>query len=94
MRYKKVYGQSRIETCVFCDKTATLKNKQGVPVCSNHQNSKLNDFKCSCGKYMDLKEGKYGIFFTCIDCGTMSLQKALSINQVNDDNNIPYVEDL
>lgn len=94
MRHRKVYGESKVDTCVFCEKIATLKNKQGVPVCVKHKNSILNDFKCSCGEYMDLHQGKYGVFFTCMQCGTMSLAKALTINKVEDDNNIPNVEDL
>jgi len=94
VRYKKIYGESKINKCIFCDKYAVTKNIQNIPVCVNHKNSKLNDFKCSCGSYLDLKNGKFGVFFVCINCGIINLQKALSFNVVWDENNIPSVEDL
>lgn len=94
MRYKKVYGESKLTTCLFCGKQATTTNEQEVPVCINHKKAKLNDFKCACGEWLDLRTSKFGIFFTCMNCGTVSLAKALQFNQVYDDNNLPSVYDL
>lgn len=94
MHFKKVYGQSQTNECLFCGKIATTKNKQKVPVCNKHINSILNDFKCICGEYLDIRESKYGIFFTCMNCGTVSLSKALEINTISDENNIISVYDL
>ena len=70
------------------------KNEQGIPVCPNHKGSRLNDFKCACGDYLDIKEGKYGIFFVCMNCGTINLQKALQFNKIWDENNLPSIDDL
>ena len=94
MRYRKVYGQSKENTCLFCGKQSTRANEQGVPVCNNHKNAILNDFKCACGEWLDIKQSKYGIFFVCINCGPVSLAKALSVNQVWDENNLPGIDDL
>ena len=33
---------------------------------------------------MELKSGKYGVYFNCIDCGNMNLKKVLEINEVKD----------
>ena len=94
MRHQKVYGQSKDTNCLFCGKLATTKNEQEVPVCLDHKNAKLNDFKCACGEWLDLRTSKYGIFFTCMNCGTVSRAKALQFNQICDDNNLPSVYDL
>ena len=94
MRGKKVYGQSQITSCIFCGSTATTKNDQKVPVCQKHKGAILNDFKCVCGEYLDIRESKFGMFFTCMRCGTVSLSKALEFNQVWDENNLPSVDDL
>ncbi len=80
MRYKKVYGQSKINTCPFCNKQATTENKQGVPTCQQHKNNSL-DLKCACGSWLEIRKGKYGPFCTCIECGIISLNKALEINK-------------
>tara|TARA_Y100000310_G_scaffold286879_1_gene311393 strand:+ start:351 stop:716 length:366 start_codon:yes stop_codon:yes gene_type:complete len=72
---KKVYGESRIDTCPFCDNKAFLKNEQGIPVCKDHKKS-LMEVKCVCGEYLEPKEGKYGSFFTCINCGIITKRKA------------------
>lgn len=94
MHFKKVYGQSKNPTCLFCKKLATTKNKQKVPVCAKHKDAWLNDFKCVCGQYLDIKESKYGMFFLCMNCGPVSLAKALEFNMVWDENNLPSIEDL
>ncbi len=94
MKYKKVYGEHSNSTCLFCNKVAITKNEQNVPVCKDHIKSILNDFKCSCGEYLDIRESKYGIFFICMNCGPVSLKKALLINEVKDESKIPSIYDL
>ncbi len=76
MRYRKVYGQSREETCMFCDKPATTENSQGLPSCKLHIKELLADRKCVCGEYMDIKKGKFGAFFLCANCGPVSIKKS------------------
>ena len=80
MRLPKRYGASKIDRCPFCDKQAVTSNPQGIPVCSDHKSEDLNDLKCACGDWLDLKKGKYGIFFNCMNCGSVSLSKALDMN--------------
>ncbi|MBI3035380.1 hypothetical protein HYY71_03585 [Candidatus Woesearchaeota archaeon] len=42
----KKYGQSRIDRCPFCQKQATIMNRQNVPVCASHKGEVLdNDVK-------------------------------------------------
>jgi len=86
VRFKKVYGASKVDKCPFCGKTATTENLQGVPVCLAHKTKSI-DLKCVCGEWLDIKKGKFGAFAVCINCGAMSLTKALSMNpQINSDN--------
>lgn len=80
MRIPKQYGQSKIESCPFCGKRALTENEQGVPVCLDHKKSQLNDMRCSCGEWLDLKRGKYGVFFSCIKCGAVNFKRALEMN--------------
>lgn len=80
MYRKKVYGQSKIENCPFCEKQATSANSQGIPVCKDHKDSKLPELKCLCGEYLELRSGKWGPFFTCLNCGNINLRKALEVN--------------
>jgi hypothetical protein len=84
MRIPKRYGQSRIDRCPFCGKHATTSNEQGVPVCKDHKNSELKDLKCVCGEYLDVRSGKFGTYFHCMNCGNMNMKKALEINDVRD----------
>jgi hypothetical protein len=80
MYIPKRYGQSRIDPCPFCRKDATTKNKQQVPVCYTHKESILQDLTCFCGDYLELKDGKFGIYFNCTNCGNKNLKKALEMN--------------
>ncbi len=80
MRIPKKYGQSRIDKCPFCDKTAITQNNQGVPVCSQHKNKELNNLKCFCGEWLDLKISKYGAYFHCMNCGNISFKKGIESN--------------
>ena len=78
----KKYGQSKIDKCPFCQKQATIKNKQGLPVCTDHKQELLDGLKCLCGSNLEMLSGKFGIFFSCFKCGNISLRKALEINDV------------
>ena len=62
MYIPKRYGESRTENCPFCDSRATTTNDQNVPVCMKHKNKLLDDLKCVCGRWLDLKDGKFGCF--------------------------------
>jgi hypothetical protein len=77
---RKVYGQSRIERCPFCGAQALSMTSQGIPVCKNHTDRSL-DLKCICGKWLELKKSKWGPFFVCESCGTVSFKKAMEMNE-------------
>ena len=83
MYIPKRYGHSKLEPCPFCKKTAITKNSQGVPVCLAHKESNLPEMKCACGNYLNMMEGKFGVFFNCMSCGNKSLSKVLSMNQLD-----------
>ena len=80
MYIPKKYGQSKIFNCPFCGKQAIAKSHQGIPVCLVHKEASLQNLKCLCGEYLELKDGKYGPYFTCIKCGNINFKKALEIN--------------
>ncbi len=81
MRIPKRYGQSKVEGCPFCGKQSTTVNKQGVPVCIAHKERELLDFKCLCGDWLDLKNGKYGPYFFCMRCGNITFSKGMEFNE-------------
>ncbi len=78
---KKVYGQSQMQRCPICGDNALFKNKQGIPVCKDHQTYDI-ELKCSCGSWLDPKQSKYGTFFVCINCGAISWNKAMNMNGI------------
>ena len=80
MYIPKRYGQSKVDLCPFCRKDATTKNSQQVPVCYTHKTSILQDLTCFCGDYLELKDGKFGIYFNCTNCGNINIKKALNMN--------------
>ncbi|MFC1697817.1 hypothetical protein ACFL1H_05765 [Nanoarchaeota archaeon] len=80
MYIPKKYGQSKIEKCPFCDIQSVTVNEQGIPVCNKHKSTNMNDLKCVCGEWLDLKSGKFGPYFTCIRCGNINFNKVLSVN--------------
>ncbi|MBN1645901.1 hypothetical protein JW868_02570 [Candidatus Woesearchaeota archaeon] len=80
---RRVYGESRIDECPFCGKRCYIKNPQGIPVCKDHQNKTLENLKCVCGEWLDLRQGKWGPFFTCMNCGNMSVKKAMQMNNLD-----------
>jgi len=80
MRIPKRYGESKIENCPFCSKPSVTKNKQGVPVCQKHKNEELKDLKCICGEFLDVKAGKWGAYFNCLNCGNINFRKGMEMN--------------
>jgi len=80
MRTRKIYGESKVSRCPFCDGAAVTRNEQKIPVCMKHKNELLQDLKCSCGDYLDIKMGKYGPFFICMNCNIIKFEKGLEIN--------------
>ena len=77
------YGESRIDSCPFCGKQGVTKNEQGLSVCINHKKEVL-DIKCACGEWLDVKKGKFGAYFNCINCGNINLRKGLENNSPKD----------
>ncbi|MFH0978828.1 MAG: hypothetical protein V1837_06015 [Candidatus Woesearchaeota archaeon] len=84
MYIPKRYGQSKIDKCPFCGKQAIALNKQKVPVCEAHKWNNLDEMKCSCGSYLEMKHGKFGVFFVCFKCGNKNLKQVLEINEPKD----------
>lgn len=84
---KKIYGESRIQKCPFCGARATVRNQQGFPVCRDHKDSKMNQMYCICGEPLEIKHGKYGVFFLCMQCGPINQSKAFEVNDIKDTSN-------
>ena len=84
MRFKprKVYGQSGQKSCPFCGKLATARNEQGLDVCRMHTKEVMQEFKCKCGNWLDLKQGKFGPYFNCFKCGNMSYDKGMAMRPI------------
>ena len=82
MRIPKRYGQSKIAECPFCGKQAIAKNTQGLNVCQYHKDNNIPDIKCTCGSWLDLKSGKFGPYFICINCGNINLNKGLEMMEI------------
>lgn len=74
---RKVYGSYKIEKCPFCDKQGTTKNSQDITVCLDHKNEVLEEKKCVCGEFLELKSGKFGPYFYCINCGNKNFNKVM-----------------
>lgn len=83
MRGKKVYGQSREDTCVWCGKRATVANDAGLLVCPTHKNNEMPTIRCTCGDWLDLKAGKFGPYFNCFNCGNISFAKGMELKEIN-----------
>ena len=84
MRFKakKVYGQYKQLTCPFCSRNATQKNEQGLDVCHLHTKNVLEEFKCTCGSWLEVRSGKFGPYFNCINCGNMNFRKGMEIKSI------------
>ena len=77
---KKIYGLSKTISCPFCGQRALTENSQGVPVCIGHKNGVLDDLKCVCGEWLDVRKGKFGPYFFCINCGNINWNRGLEMN--------------
>ncbi|MCB9361851.1 hypothetical protein H6504_00305 [Candidatus Woesearchaeota archaeon] len=75
MRPRTTYGESKIDSCAFCDKQGIYTNSQNLRVCKDHTHSIMKDVQCICGKYMELKKTKNSAFFVCPDCGPQKIQR-------------------
>ncbi len=80
MYIPKRYGETRVDSCPFCGRSALIKNSQGLAVCRDHKDKTLDNMKCACGEYLLTQQGKFGVFFNCFKCGNINLKKALEIN--------------
>jgi hypothetical protein len=76
---KKVYGQSKVSRCPFCDKLATRKSEQGLDVCPQHVKGVLEEIKCVCGSWLEVRDGKFGPYFNCMNCGNMNYAKGMEM---------------
>ena len=81
-RGRKVYGSYKTVSCVFCGKLAMNKNERGLEVCAEHKERVMNNIKCTCGSLLEMRDGKFGTFFSCVNCGNISLRKALEMKQI------------
>ena len=61
---------------------ATQKNEQGLDVCHQHVKQSMEEFKCTCGSWLELRAGKFGPYFNCMNCGNMNYAKAMEIKEV------------
>jgi len=82
MYIPKKYGQSKTDRCPFCQRHATAMNSQKVPVCQLHKEEVLDNLRCVCGSYLEIMHGKFGVFFSCMKCGNMNLNKVMEINAI------------
>ena len=78
-RTKKVYGEYKTSNCPFCGKIATQMNEQGINVCRFHTKTKFEEIKCTCGKWLETRRGKFGPYFNCVNCGNISYNKGLEM---------------
>jgi hypothetical protein len=82
MRIPKKYGSYKVDLCPFCDKPSTTLNFQNLPVCQNHKNEELPAFRCQCNDFLDLKSGKFGVYFNCFKCGNINYKRGMELNEV------------
>lgn len=40
------------------------------------------EIMCTCGSWLELRDGKYGTFFLCENCGPISKSKALQMKEI------------
>lgn len=83
MYIPKRYGESKVNHCPFCGKAAYSQNKQKIPVCKEHKDKQVTEIRCACGSWLNMKQGKYGTFFTCLNCGAINMKKALEMNSIS-----------
>ena len=80
MRIKKNYEEHKVSRCPFCNGPAITRNSQKIPVCTKHKNDELVDLRCKCGSFLDVKIGKFGPFFICVNCNIVKFKVGLEIN--------------
>ncbi len=78
-RRQKTYGNYKVAHCPFCDKTATFKNEQGMDVCKVHMQQKMEEIRCTCGRWLETRSGKFGPYFNCINCGNINYNKGMAM---------------
>ena len=61
-----------------------VRNTQGISVCQKHKDRKIENAICACGETLELRTGKFGAYFYCINCGNISFSKAMSVNDFTD----------
>ncbi len=83
MYIPKRYGESKIESCPFCEKRAIARNPQGVPVCLTHKDKEILDIKCACGESLEVMSGKWGPYFRCLRCGNINFRKGLGMSKID-----------
>ena len=85
---RKVYGQSKQDTCYFCGANANIENSQGFIVCKDHKDKDVEPIRCLCGQWLDIRKSKWGAFFVCNNCGPVNINKAkeYSENKINTSN--------
>ena len=72
-----------MEKCMVCDKHATRYNPQSLPVCKLHETYEALNLDCPlCKQPLDARKGKYGTFFICAGCGTVSRTKLKQFGNV------------
>lgn len=79
---KKTYGVYKTVECPFCSRLATQKNEQGIEVCYQHTKSVVEEIKCTCGRWLEPRSGKFGRYFNCLNCGNMNYEKAMQIKEM------------
>ncbi len=92
MYIPKKYGCSQSKSCPFCNRNATSKNEQKIPVCEKHRATKFPDVRCSCKSFLDLRDGKWGPYFVCMKCGNKNLQNVLELMQATNQKLQPELE--
>jgi topoisomerase IA-like protein len=88
-KLKKQYGNYKTLTCSFCGRTATQQTEQGVEVCHKHTHEKVEEIKCTCGSWLELKNGKFGPYFNCINCGNLNYQKGMEMKEITGKKEVP-----
>ncbi|MBI2662345.1 hypothetical protein HYX11_02715 [Candidatus Woesearchaeota archaeon] len=79
---KKSYGNYKIVKCPFCLRNATHNNAQGLEVCHIHSKNILEEFKCTCGSWLEVRSGKFGPYFNCMKCGNINYNKGMEIKSI------------
>lgn len=82
MRIPKVYGKSKDSDCPFCGAQTTCNNPQGIAVCKNHKEKRLDEIKCLCGSWLEPRSGKFGRYYNCINCGNVNSNKVQQIKEM------------